>query len=75
MRDAGRPRSCGRSVLNAATSTLLVGVTRKSDGTERAGGSSRRANHASEVKDGPIDENGGAKLDHRAANRSCFWAE
>ncbi len=20
-------------------------------------------------------ENGGAKLDHRAANRSCFWAE
>ena len=21
------------------------------------------------------DENGGAKLDHRAANRSCFWAE
>ena len=24
--------------------------------------------------DGKI-ENGGAKLDHRAANRSCFWAE
>ena len=22
-----------------------------------------------------LDENGGAKLDHRAANRSCFWAE
>ena len=22
-----------------------------------------------------FDENGGAKLDHRAANRSCFWAE
>ena len=22
-----------------------------------------------------VDENGGAKLDHRAANRSCFWAE
>ena len=22
-----------------------------------------------------IVENGGAKLDHRAANRSCFWAE
>ncbi len=21
------------------------------------------------------NENGGAKLDHRAANRSCFWAE
>ncbi len=20
-------------------------------------------------------ENGGAKLDHKAANRSCFWAE
>ena len=25
--------------------------------------------------DSKIDENGGAKLDHRAANRSCFWAE
>ena len=27
--------------------------------------------------EGPLarDENGGAKLDHRAANRSCFWAE
>ena len=23
----------------------------------------------------PRAENGGAKLDHRAANRSCFWAE
>ena len=23
----------------------------------------------------PASENGGAKLDHRAANRSCFWAE
>ena len=23
----------------------------------------------------PQHENGGAKLDHRAANRSCFWAE
>ena len=23
----------------------------------------------------PRGENGGAKLDHRAANRSCFWAE
>ena len=23
----------------------------------------------------PENENGGAKLDHRAANRSCFWAE
>ena len=22
-----------------------------------------------------VRENGGAKLDHRAANRSCFWAE
>ncbi len=22
-----------------------------------------------------VGENGGAKLDHRAANRSCFWAE
>ena len=22
-----------------------------------------------------LAENGGAKLDHRAANRSCFWAE
>ena len=22
-----------------------------------------------------LRENGGAKLDHRAANRSCFWAE
>ncbi len=22
-----------------------------------------------------VNENGGAKLDHRAANRSCFWAE
>ena len=22
-----------------------------------------------------LNENGGAKLDHRAANRSCFWAE
>ena len=25
--------------------------------------------------DPPPYENGGAKLDHRAANRSCFWAE
>ena len=25
--------------------------------------------------DQQIVENGGAKLDHRAANRSCFWAE
>ena len=24
---------------------------------------------------GKTAENGGAKLDHRAANRSCFWAE
>ena len=25
--------------------------------------------------DASFFENGGAKLDHRAANRSCFWAE
>ena len=27
------------------------------------------------LKERKMVENGGAKLDHRAANRSCFWAE
>ncbi len=30
---------------------------------------------AIEMKKATKHENGGAKLDHRAANRSCFWAE
>ena len=46
------------------------------------GGEEPRGSPLSRLRYGPAGdsapfryENGGAKLDHRAANRSCFWAE
>ena len=45
--------------------------------TDPSGGGDKPSGSTVEHRgnDPATGENGGAKLDHRAANRSCFWAE
>ena len=53
----------------------LMALNRELVGQAEAFDDSERVVLDMDSTESPVHENGGAKLDHRAANRSCFWAE